>query len=493
MTRCLGSCLFTASLRREGHCTPKRNRGVYIHPKECRSFTRQSITSLAPFLHPHTGVPSSSFSFTTLMAEEFRSSLSQSISLDFSSSSFLLRRSLHSSFPLSYLMVPSCCLPSNSRNREVHKLSSFSFSSSIRFVSFVSPQTSSSSSSVGSPCASSSPIQEEERRLAREKREKSTSPSTSFDFARIYSTHSSPSLLDRTSSSSFKSGGTTSSSSLSSSSSSLDERDSAKRLHPGNERGDPATTNLETATNPARQPQDPFESLGRKKDEEKEERRNGSKERKEGVRKKKRNFSHPPLLTVTPAASRRIEEIVKAYNRDIERKNSFLAKNSHGVEDDYEDEEEEEIRLLDKEEDEEEKNGEGETSGREMKKEEEKRKTGEEEDSLQQRAIGIRIGLEKRGCSGLSYTIDVVTQSKDGSLSSSSSSSLEKAHALSKKNWRGDERIETPGGTVLIASDAVMFLVGTEIDFVDTELERKFVFRNPNEKYSCGCGKSFMT
>ncbi|KEP65270.1 UNVERIFIED_CONTAM: iron-sulfur cluster protein ISCA [Hammondia hammondi] len=155
-----------------------------------------------------------------------------------------------------------------------------------------------------------------------------------------------------------------------------------------------------------------------------------------------------PLLTVTAAASKRIRDIVDEYNEHVQRETSAARRNEPR---------------------------EGEEGGEEE---------GEEdgvETPEKARAIGIRIGLEKRGCSGLAYTVDVATESNASSSAASG-----------KQTWAADEVVETAGGRLVVASDAVMFLVGTEVDFVDTELERKFVFKNPNEKQSCGCGKSFM-
>ncbi|PFH34664.1 iron-sulfur cluster protein ISCA [Besnoitia besnoiti] len=150
----------------------------------------------------------------------------------------------------------------------------------------------------------------------------------------------------------------------------------------------------------------------------------------------------PPLVAVTEAASQRIRAIVEEYNARIDDARAAAVVGD----DDREEATAEEARA-----------------------------------AKAPRAVGIRIGLEKRGCSGLSYTIDVATQAPALPTPAGRSAA-----------WLADEVLDTPGGKLVVASDAVMFLVGTEVDFVDTELERKFVFKNPNEKQSCGCGKSFM-
>ena len=54
-----------------------------------------------------------------------------------------------------------------------------------------------------------------------------------------------------------------------------------------------------------------------------------------------------------------------------------------------------------------------------------------------------------------------------------------------------DEMIEEKGVTVIVESKALMFLIGTEMDFVDDDIKAEFVFNNPNEKGKCGCGESF--
>ena len=81
--------------------------------------------------------------------------------------------------------------------------------------------------------------------------------------------------------------------------------------------------------------------------------------------------------------------------------------------------------------------------------------------------VGLRVGITKGGCAGMSYQMDL-------------------AHEVAK----GDEVIDTPGGRVLIDPKAVLYLLGSEMDFVVDKLSAKFVFKNPNEVSSCGCGES---
>jgi iron-sulfur cluster assembly protein len=83
-------------------------------------------------------------------------------------------------------------------------------------------------------------------------------------------------------------------------------------------------------------------------------------------------------------------------------------------------------------------------------------------------AAGIRIGVKSGGCSGLSYKFEYA----DARL-------------------QGEEEINQKGVTLFIEPTAVMYLVGTTLDYVDEEVRAGFTFINPNEKGRCGCGESF--
>ena len=82
--------------------------------------------------------------------------------------------------------------------------------------------------------------------------------------------------------------------------------------------------------------------------------------------------------------------------------------------------------------------------------------------------IGIRIGVTVKGCSGFVHT-------------------LEYAH----EERTEDMRLEQDGAVVYIAPDALPIIRGITLDWVEQELEQRFVFSNPNAKGTCGCGESF--
>jgi iron-sulfur cluster assembly protein len=83
-------------------------------------------------------------------------------------------------------------------------------------------------------------------------------------------------------------------------------------------------------------------------------------------------------------------------------------------------------------------------------------------------AIGVKLSTPRRGCSGLAYSVDYVTEEA-----------------------RFDEKIETPGGMFYIDGGSVLYLVGSTMDWVEDDFTAGFVFANPNAKGSCGCGESF--
>ncbi|MES2337359.1 MAG: iron-sulfur cluster assembly accessory protein [Pseudomonadota bacterium] len=83
-------------------------------------------------------------------------------------------------------------------------------------------------------------------------------------------------------------------------------------------------------------------------------------------------------------------------------------------------------------------------------------------------AIGVRLSTPRRGCSGLAYSVDYVTEAKPF-----------------------DEAIVTPGGTLFVDGASVLYLVGSRMDWVEDDFAAGFVFDNPNAKGACGCGESF--
>jgi iron-sulfur cluster assembly protein len=83
------------------------------------------------------------------------------------------------------------------------------------------------------------------------------------------------------------------------------------------------------------------------------------------------------------------------------------------------------------------------------------------------RYLGVRVGVTNGGCAGMSYTMDYA----------------EERRPL-------DEVVEDRGVKIFIDPKAIMFLIGTEMDFVREKLSARFVFNNPNQTAACGCGES---
>ena len=82
--------------------------------------------------------------------------------------------------------------------------------------------------------------------------------------------------------------------------------------------------------------------------------------------------------------------------------------------------------------------------------------------------VGVKLSTPRRGCSGLAYSVDYVTEAQPF-----------------------DERIETPGGAFFIDGASVLYLVGSTMDWKEDDFAAGFVFDNPNAKGACGCGESF--
>lgn len=88
-------------------------------------------------------------------------------------------------------------------------------------------------------------------------------------------------------------------------------------------------------------------------------------------------------------------------------------------------------------------------------------------DGAEKPYVGLKVGVKNGGCAGQEYTF-----------------------AYAEGIEPLDEVVEDKGVTILVDPKAVLFLIGSEIDFETTKLSSKFVFRNPNQTDACGCGES---
>ena len=83
--------------------------------------------------------------------------------------------------------------------------------------------------------------------------------------------------------------------------------------------------------------------------------------------------------------------------------------------------------------------------------------------------IGVLVGIDKTGCSGYSYKLDFAKKAEVENL----------------------EYVQQNNVKIFIDPKATMFLIGSEMDYFTDKLSSRFVFKNPNEKSTCGCGESF--
>ena len=89
-------------------------------------------------------------------------------------------------------------------------------------------------------------------------------------------------------------------------------------------------------------------------------------------------------------------------------------------------------------------------------------------DKADSTAIGLRVGIKTAGCSGLQYQVEFASEQK-----------------------QFEDKIEDKGVTIFIDPAAVMFIIGSEMDWAEDKFASSFTFKNPNETARCGCGESF--
>ena len=88
--------------------------------------------------------------------------------------------------------------------------------------------------------------------------------------------------------------------------------------------------------------------------------------------------------------------------------------------------------------------------------------------NAEKKAVGVRVGVKSGGCAGMSYVMEYAREINPN-----------------------DEIIEDKGVKLFVDPGAIMYLLGTEMDYKKEELSSSFIFKNPNETERCGCGESF--
>ena len=88
--------------------------------------------------------------------------------------------------------------------------------------------------------------------------------------------------------------------------------------------------------------------------------------------------------------------------------------------------------------------------------------------NAEKNSVGVRVGVKSGGCAGMTYVMEYAKEIKPN-----------------------EEMIEEKGVKVFIDPEAIMYLLGTEMDYKKEQFSSSFVFKNPNESERCGCGESF--
>ena len=117
------------------------------------------------------------------------------------------------------------------------------------------------------------------------------------------------------------------------------------------------------------------------------------------------------------------------------------------------------------------------------------------------KSLGVRVGVKSGGCAGMSYIMEyakeIMSKAEKNSVGvrvgvkTGGCAGMSYVMEYTKQINPSDEVIEDKGVKVFIDPGAIMYLLGTEIDYKKEQFSSSFIFKNPNETERCGCGESF--